>query len=191
MSRTWTAEIVRWDTEITNLPPHRGAASSHWCSPNTPLSLLIQILFLLPLNTSRNSSPEALHVRFFHANCYQSHQELYQPSQGVSAWPQFWTEQFFSPETQAAGLWGRRQAAPAPAWYTPCMALSSPSFWTAGTKPSCFHSWPSAGSFPKNQPPFLLLIMESQSSQQHWSGCFSVLGSEQRSEQFLKTGILG
>lgn len=120
----------------------------------------------------------------------KGHQELYQPSQGVSAWPQLWTESFFSPETEAApGLRGRRQAAPAPAWYTPCMALSSPSLWTAGTKPGCFHSRPSAGSFPKNHPPLLLPIMENQSSQQHWSGCFSVLGSEQWSEQLLKRGI--
>lgn len=75
VSKTRTAEIVRWDTEITNLPPHRDTSSSHRFPPNTPSSLLIQRLCLLPLNTSRNSSssssPEAQHIRFFHANCYQ------------------------------------------------------------------------------------------------------------------------
>lgn len=116
-----------------------------------------EIMLPLPLNTSRNSSsfkPGDDMSDSFMPIAIRGHQELYQPSQRVSAQPQLWTEQFFSPETEAApGRCGRRQAAPAPAWYTPCTALSSPSLRMAGTKPGCFHSWPSAGTFPRIIPP--------------------------------------
>lgn len=191
MPRTGTAEIVRWDTKITNLPPHSRASSSCWFPPNAPLSSLIKRLFPLPLNTSRNSSSSSsLDPTFFHANCYQ------RPSRAVPTLSRslclttaLHRIVFFSSNSSST-----RTLRKATGCTSPCLIHSlygselplPPKGWhKARLFPHLAQSW----KLSRESPLLLLPIIENQSSQQHWSGCFSVLGSEQRSEQLFKTGI--
>lgn len=174
-SRTRSAEITRWDTEIIVSIPKK-------------LSSLIFpkacFIFTYPEATfpspSSSSKPGVLtYVRFFCVSCYQKHiRSLHQPSQwGCLTTAVSKLVSLLKPEQQQEE--GYRLCQPLPNTLT--AAKSSPPSDELADSPAVSIAGPVLEAFPGITP--LLPMREGQSSHQHQSWCFSVLGSAHRSKQ--------
>lgn len=152
-----------------------------------------EIVLPLPLEASRNSSSSQQHRHMSAFLCQLLPKGRREPAPTRSVRLCLTTAvsrsvSLLAQEQQRAAQEGDRLCQPLPDTLT--AAKSSPSLRRAGTKPSPFHSWPSAGSFPRNHPPFSPegRARAPSSTKAGASVCWD-LHAQMNSSELLKTGF--